>query len=166
MRLLCPRLYVNSVHQINLDDLKKEGIEGIIADLDNTLVPWNEDVNCPEAALWIKKVKDAGFAVCIVSNNLPYRAKTLAGELDVPFIWQAIKPRRRPFRQALSLMKLNPNQVAVVGDQIFADILGGNRLGLYAVLVRPIKKQEFIGTRLYRQAEKLIIFFLRRRGYL
>ncbi|HAP32788.1 MAG TPA: YqeG family HAD IIIA-type phosphatase, partial [Firmicutes bacterium] len=107
-------------------------------------------VNCPEAELWLKKVKDAGFAVCIVSNNLPGRAKTIVGEFDVPFIWRAIKPRRRPFRQALSLMELKPNQVAVVGDQIFADILGGNRLGLYAVLVRPIKKQEFVGTRLYR----------------
>ncbi|MEW5921990.1 MAG: YqeG family HAD IIIA-type phosphatase [Bacillota bacterium] len=166
MRLLCPRLYVSSVQQIDLKGLKNEGIKGIITDLDNTLVPWNEDAHYPEAVAWLQKIKDAGFAVCIVSNNHPRRAKTLAGIIDVPFIWQAVKPRRHAFRQALRLMNLKPAQVAVVGDQVFTDILGGNRLGLYAILVRPLKKQEFIGTRLVRQVEKLILFSLRRRGYL
>ena len=166
MQILCPRLYVNSVHQIDLEALKQAGIKGVIVDLDNTLVPWNEDAEFPKAMEWLKKVKDTGMLVCIVSNNHPRRAKTLAGTFDIPFIWQAVKPRRRAFRKAMRLMKLGHAQTAVVGDQVFTDILGGNRLGLYTILVRPLKKQEFIGTRLVRQVEKIILYALRRRGHL
>ena len=166
MQLLCPRLYVNSVHKIDLNALKQAGIKGIIVDLDNTLVPWNEDAEFPEAVEWLKIVTDAGMKVCIVSNNHPRRAKTLAGAFDIPFIWQAVKPRRRAFRKAITLMKLKQSQTAVVGDQVFTDILGGNRLGLYTILVRPLKKQEFFGTRMVRQIEKIILYTLRRRGYL
>ncbi len=166
LQLLCPRLFVNSVHQIDLEALKQTGIKGIIVDLDNTLVPWNEDAEFPKAVAWLKKVKDAGLSVCIVSNNHPRRAKTLAGTFDIPFIWQAVKPRRRAFRKAMRIMKLRQSQTAVVGDQVFTDILGGNRLGLYTILVRPLKKQEFIGTRLVRQVEKIILFTLRRSGQL
>lgn len=166
MRLLCPRLYVHSVQQISLKLLRDEGIKGIIADLDNTLVPWNEDAHYPEAVAWLLKIKEAGFSVCIVSNNHPRRAKTLAGIVGVPFIWHAVKPRRRAFCQAMQLMKLNAAQTAVVGDQVFTDILGGNRLGLYTILVRPLKRQEFIVTKLVRQVEKLILNSLRRRGHL
>ncbi len=166
MQILCPRLYVNSVHKIDLDALKHMGIKGIIVDLDNTLVPWNEDAEFPKAVEWLSKVKDSGLSVCIVSNNHPRRAKTLAGSFDIPFIWQAVKPRRRAFRKAMRMMKLKQSQTAVVGDQVFTDILGGNRLGLYTILVRPLKKQEFIGTRLVRQVEKIILFTLRRRGQL
>lgn len=166
MQLLCPRLYVNSVQQIDLSALLQAGIKGVIVDLDNTLVPWNEDAQFPKAVAWLKKVKDAGLKVCIVSNNRPRRAKTLAGAFDVPFIWQAVKPRRRAFRKAMQLMELDHAETAVVGDQVFTDILGGNRLGLYTILVRPLKKQEFIGTRLVRQVEKVILHMLRRRGQL
>lgn len=163
MQLLCPRLYVNSVQQIDLEALWLAGIKGIIVDLDNTLVPWNEDAEYPEAVAWLAKVKDAGFKVCIVSNNRPRRAQTLAGTFDVPFIWQAVKPRRRAFRKAMRMMELSSSQTAVVGDQVFTDILGGNRLCLYTILVRPLKKQEFIGTRLVRQVEKIVLYLLRKR---
>ncbi len=166
MRLLYPRQYVNSVQQIDLKQLKEKGIKGIIADLDNTLVPWNEDAHYPEAVAWLQKIKEAGFSVCIVSNNHPRRGKTLAGIFSIPFIWQAVKPRRRAFRKALELMKIKPSQAAVVGDQVFTDILGGNRLGLYTILVRPLKKQEFIGTKIMRQVEKFILYNLRRKGHL
>lgn len=166
MQILCPRLYVNSVHQIDLNALKQSGIRGIIVDLDNTLVPWNEDAEFPKAVAWLKKVKDMGMLVCIVSNNHPRRAKTLAGTFDIPFIWQAVKPRRRAFRKAMQMMMIDKSQTAVVGDQVFTDILGGNRLGLYTILVRPLKKQEFFGTRIVRQVEKVILFSLRRRGHL
>jgi len=61
-------------------------------------------------------------------------------------------------------MALKPSQVAVVGDQVFTDILGGNRLGLYTILVCPLNKKEFIGTRVVRQVEKAVLNRLKRKG--
>ena len=165
-KYLYPNQFVQNIHQINLHQLTERGIRGIIADLDNTLVPWNDNAFFPEVLEWIKEVKESGFKVCIVSNNLSERGEDLAKALDVPAIWRAVKPRRGAFRKALTIMDLKPAKVAVVGDQIFTDILGGNRLGLHTILVLPLDRREFIGTRLVRQLEKLIIFLMCRRGKL
>ncbi|NMA92200.1 MAG: HAD hydrolase-like protein, partial [Firmicutes bacterium] len=88
----------------------------------------------------------------------------LAGELGIPAIWYAIKPRRGAFRRAIKEMGLRPGQVAVIGDQIFTDILGGNRLGLYTILVTPLCEIEFIWTRLIRRLESLVLEKMKRRN--
>ncbi len=159
---LCPHQYVEDIQQINLQHLIEKGIRGIIADLDNTLVPWNDNTLFPEVLEWVKEVKEKGFKVCIVSNNHPERGENLAKTLDVPAIWRAVKPRRGAFRRALEIMDLKPPEVAVVGDQVFTDVLGGNRLGVYTILVRPLNGREFVGTRLVRKLEKLVLFMLNR----
>ncbi|NLX91351.1 MAG: YqeG family HAD IIIA-type phosphatase [Firmicutes bacterium] len=161
---LCPNQFVENIYHINLEQLAAEGIRGIIADLDNTLVPWNDNELFPEVLEWIKEVKDRGFKVCIVSNNHSERGDDLAKALNVPAIWRAVKPRRSSFRKALRIMDLNPAKVAVIGDQVFTDILGGNRLGLHTILVRPLNKREFFVTRLIRHVERMILFILCQRG--
>lgn len=163
-RFLCPQQLAEDIHQIDLQELKKRGIKGIITDLDNTLVPWNDNAVLPEVMEWVKGVKAAGFKVCIVSNNNSRRGQELSRRFGVPAVWQAVKPRRGAFRKALKIMKLKPHQVAVVGDQVFTDVLGGNRMGLYTILVRPLNKREFIGTRFMRQVEKAVLCGLRRKG--
>jgi len=95
--------------------------------------------------------------MCFVSNNTDLRVKEIADRVNIPFIARAKKPRRRSFRKAMALMDTKPEHTAVVGDQIFTDILGGNRLGLFTVLVSPISRKEFIGTRLVRILEKIIL---------
>ncbi len=95
--------------------------------------------------------------MCFVSNNSDLRVKEIADLVDIPFVAWAKKPRRRSFRKAMALMATKPEQTAVVGDQIFTDILGGNRLGLFTVLVSPISRKEFVGTRLVRLLEKIIL---------
>ncbi len=163
---LCPKQFVKDVHQIDLQNLKGKGIEGLILDLDNTLVPWNEHAVFPEVRSWIDEVKNSGFNACIVSNNDARRGEKVQKIFDLPAFWKAVKPRRRTFRKALALMELTPPQVAVVGDQIFTDILGGNRLGLYTILVHPINKREFLGTMCVRKVEKIVLSGLKRKGYL
>ncbi len=165
-RYLCPRQFVEDIHQIDLAELKKAGVKGIITDLDNTLVPWNDSAVYPEVVEWIDELKKSGFQVCIVSNNHSRRGEELSEAFDVPAIWRAVKPRRWAFRKAIAMMDLKPEQVAVVGDQVFTDILGGNRLGLYTILVQPINKREFIGTKFMRQLEKAVLFKLKRKGHL
>ncbi len=163
---LCPKEIVQDIHEIDLQRLRAAGIRGIITDLDNTLVPWNDNAIAPEVLAWIEQAKEAGFKVCIVSNNNLRRGEGLSEQFDVPAVWQAVKPRRGAFRKALEIMALDPTEAVVVGDQVFTDVLGGNRLGLHTILVAPLNKREFIGTKFMRQFEKAVLFGLRKKGYI
>lgn len=165
IHLLAPDLYLDSFQDLNLDFLRARGILGIIIDLDNTLVEWNKAGRASTAvSAWFQQVRDKGFNACIVSNNHLDRVSEYVAELDIPAIHNAGKPRRRPFRRAMDLMGTTPAQTAVVGDQIFTDVLGGNRLGMFTVLVVPVSPREFISTRLVRQIERLVLRSLARRG--
>ncbi|CAH8709001.1 YqeG family HAD IIIA-type phosphatase [Paenibacillus thiaminolyticus] len=162
---LIPRLRVSSVYDIDLDKLAEQGIRGIITDLDNTLVGAKVPEATPELAAWLKEVDRRGFKVVIVSNNDHTRVSRFAVPLDLPFIHAARKPAQRAFRQALSLMGLKPDQTAVIGDQMLTDVLGGNRLGIFTILVQPIAIQdEGWGTRINRRIERYATARLKRRG--
>lgn len=163
--LLYPKLYVPSLFDINVNDLYKAGIRGILFDLDNTIISRNADVFSTEVSSWLKEILNNNFKACIISNNNAKRVYKLAGELDLPAICYAIKPRRKPFRQALELLGTCPEQTAVVGDQVFTDILGGNRLGMFTILVMPMNGKEFWATRLIsRQLEKYVLSLLKKRS--
>jgi len=155
--LLTPNLHLENIFEIDAENLKSLGIEGIITDMDNTLVPWSDRTVHPRLAEWFANLKNMGFKLFIVSNNSKDRGGKLARELDIPAIWYAVKPRRRAFRRALEQMDLSPEKVAVVGDQIFTDVLGGNRLGLYTIHVKPISEKEFIWTKLMRMFERFLL---------
>lgn len=156
-KLLTPNQHLNDIFEIDTKHLKSLGVRGIITDMDNTLVSWSDRTVYPRLAEWFIGLKAEGFKLFIVSNNSEDRGGKLARELDIPAIWYAVKPSRRAFRKALEQMQLSPEQVAVVGDQIFTDVLGGNRLGLYTILVTPISEKEFIWTKLMRQFERLVL---------
>ena len=162
MELLYPQQHLDSIYELDAAALRARGIRGIIADMDNTLVPWNDRAVYPKLASWLAQLKEKGFRLCIVSNNSRERGGQLALDLDIPAIWYAIKPRRRAFRKALRMMELTPQETAVIGDQIFTDVLGGNRLGLYTILVTPITDKEFIWTRLMRRLERYVLRRLQR----
>lgn len=153
--LLMPDQCLNDIFAIDTKKLKALGIKGIITDMDNTLVPWNDRTVHPKLARWFKGLKSEGFKLYMVSNNSRERVMLLADELGIPAIWYAAKPMRKAFRRALGAMELAPPQVAVVGDQLFTDVLGGNRLGLYTILVNPISEKEFFWTKFSRFLEKL-----------
>jgi HAD superfamily phosphatase (TIGR01668 family) len=142
---------------IPLESLRRKKIASFILDLDNTVTEWNSNHLSPEIRGWVKKVKGAGGKACIVSNNSDQRVRGVAQVLDIPYVCRAGKPRRRAFRRALELMGTGPDQTAVVGDQIFTDILGGNRMGMVTILVTPLAKREFLGTRITRQLERLVL---------
>jgi len=155
--LLKPSLFLASVTEIPLEQLKHKGIKGIIFDLDNTVTCWNQNTVRPEIESLFTLLSSYNFRACISSNNSPERGDAVAAKLGIPSVFNAGKPRRRSFRQAMQIMGTNPVETAVVGDQVFTDVLGGNRLGLYTILVTPLSKHEFIGTRLVRRIEKLVL---------
>src|SRR5690606_23452763 len=113
---------------------------------------------------WICKVRAAGLEIAVVSNNTPSRVEEFSSRLGVTCIAKAVKPRRGAFRRIAAEFGLRPQEVAVVGGQLFTDILGGNRSGMYTILVTPISRHEFIGTKLMRLAERLFLRCLQKRN--
>ena len=157
MKLLTPDLYVESVLHIDLNKLKEENIKGLIIDIDNTLVAWDIKYASNKTKEWLLSLKKEGFEVCLVSNNTEDRVVTFNEELKLSAIHRATKPRTLPFKRAMKLMGTKVNSTAVIGDQIFTDVLGGNRMGLYTVLVIPIESKEFWWTTVVRKLERHIL---------
>ena len=113
-------------------------LKGLILDVDETLVPFKQSQPLEEVCQWLKQIQ-ALVPVVLVSNNLSHsRISRIAETLGVPFYTGAGKPSRRKLRQAVALMQLPHHQIAMVGDRLFTDVLGGNRLGLFTVLVEPM----------------------------
>lgn len=156
-RWLAPTSYVDSIYDIDVEGLVARGIRGVILDLDNTLVPWGGSQVAPELLTWVERARSAGLRLCIVTNNRGPRVARLAGALGVPAVTSAQKPRRAALRRALAVMGVGPEETALVGDQVFTDILGGNRLALYTILVRPQSPREFFLTRVVRVLERIIL---------
>jgi len=161
LKYLCPDFYHTNICEINLKYLKKIGIRGIICDLDNTLLAWDNHEVRPELKEWILKAKRLGISICILSNSLQERVNRIAINLEVPAISKALKPRKKAFKLAINRLDLIPNKVAVVGDQLFTDIYGGNRLRLLTILVEPMAKKELISTQVIRLIEKKVKKYLK-----
>ena len=130
LRKLCPQIYVTSVAALTPEYLSGKGIKGVIFDLDNTILPWKAKNLAPEEVSFLQRLQDSGLKICVVSNAFDRRVRSLLDPLSIPAISRARKPRRTPFRQALEIMGTVPGETAVVGDQIFTDVLSGNRPGL------------------------------------
>jgi len=154
---LIPQIHINSPYELDIEVLKKNFIEGIIIDIDNTLVPWAEKYADQRVVELVNMLIDKGFKLCILSNGTKNRVSVFNRELKLPAVHNAAKPSKAAFKKALSLLGTKPQNTAVIGDQIFTDILGGNRLGLFTILVVPQSSKEFLWTRFVRQIEKLIL---------
>lgn len=154
--LLKPDYYFNDIFSIDLDLLLKQGIKGIICDIDNTIVPWSEKRVLLEVADWFNAVKNKDFRICLVSNGMDRRVSFFSEELEVPAIGQAVKPTRKAFKLAKDKLGLNSSEIAMIGDQIFTDILGGNRMGFKTILVDPMSEEELFSTKIIRKLEKLV----------
>lgn len=154
--ILLPDLFVNSLMEIPLDNLLENNKKVFILDLDNTITEWNSNELQPEVLEWFEHIGSKGFRACIVSNNGEKRIMQVADKIKIPFIHKARKPSKRAFLKALDIMQVNYKDAVVVGDQIFTDILGGNRAGIYTILVKPINSREFIGTKISRFFEGIV----------
>lgn len=164
LRKFYPKAYIASLSQIGPEFFLQKGIKGVILDLDNTLIPWRSGVMEPNMSELLKTYIQAGLKLCVVSNALNRRVESLLLPLGIPGIARAAKPRRKAFVEALQILGTAEKETAVVGDQIFTDIFGGNRLNLYTVLVVPMSKREFIGTKLVRVIEKSVLNRLSKKG--
>jgi uncharacterized protein len=155
-----PDLIVDRVERLDQDDLWARGVRGIVLDLDNTLCTWHGSDLTPERMAWLQQAKTR-FKLCILSNTIKFRRLRRVSEaIGIPGVarWGiGRKPFAGGFRAALKLLGTMPGESLMVGDQIFADILGGNRAGMTTAWVQRLDTREFISTRLVRAPEQWVL---------
>ena len=164
LKRLIPDLFVKSIYDIDYKALKQRGVKAIITDLDNTLVESDRADATPELVNWLNRLQAMGFQVIIVSNNNETRVSKFAHPLNIPYIHAARKPFQTPFRKALYRLNATAEQTVVIGDQLFTDVLGGNRLGLFTILVVPVVEREGFWTKINRAFEKIVFRWMDTRG--
>lgn len=142
-KLLQPDLVLgNSVLHLTPDLLKHHQIKGVVLDVDETLVPFKERSVSETLKGWVDLIRP-DVSLWLVSNNISQaRIGAIAEALDLPFINAAGKPSRRKVKRAVEAMNFPVEQVAMVGDRLFTDVLAGNRLGMFTVLVEPMVDPE------------------------
>ncbi|HUM82465.1 MAG TPA: YqeG family HAD IIIA-type phosphatase [Lachnospiraceae bacterium] len=151
-----------STYDIDFEQLYREGIRGIIFDIDNTLVPHDAPADKRAVGLF-RRLKKIGFKCCLVSNNKKQRVDMFNREVHVFTLENAHKPSRKAYRKAMHLMGTNTASTISIGDQIFTDIWGANRAGIRTILVGQIAKKEEFQIVLKRYLEKIVIHFYKRK---
>ncbi|BAS28443.1 YqeG family HAD IIIA-type phosphatase [Limnochorda pilosa] len=164
LHLLTPDEIFPSLPEVDLERLQRRGVRGLVLDLDNTLVAYGGREAAEPVLVWLREARAAGMRLCILSNGRPRRVRLTAERLGLPWVESYTKPRRRGFRAAARLLGTRPHETAVLGDQIFTDVLGGHRAGFVTVLVNPVSRRELPHTRVVRAIERLVFALLLRRG--
>lgn len=134
------RYTYHNIYEITGTALEQRGVRLLLADLDNTLVPYGVPLPDERLKAWRDELAAHGVTLFILSNNRhESRPRIFAQGLDVPFIGHAGKPKTPSFDAAMEQLGVTREQTAIVGDQIFTDVLGGNRAGVATILVEPIR---------------------------
>ena len=162
---LYPDLYLNSVIDINATLLKKNKLEALILDVDNTLIDYYKNL-IDGAEDWCENLKSEGIKCIILSNsNKKEKVETVAKKLGIKYVMFAKKPLKSGFKKALEKLEIKPEQVAVVGDQIFTDVVGAKRMKMFSILVKQVGEKDIFITKVKRPIENAIIKkYLREKG--
>lgn len=154
---LYPKAYFEKVSQIDIDFLNRNQIKALILDVDNTLIDFYRNIS-DETIKWCKQLKEQNIKFCIVSNtNKKDKVEMVANKLEIPYFYFAKKPFKTGLKKAINLLCENNENIAAVGDQIFTDVLGANRLHMFSILVKPIEEKDILVTKIKRPLENIII---------
>jgi HAD superfamily phosphatase (TIGR01668 family) len=155
--VLTPDFYYRGVLDIDLAGLAARGIDTLLIDLDNTLLPRDSAVVPEEVKAWAAGLEAAGFRACLVSNNWHERVVRVAEELGFDLVAKAVKPLPFAFMVALRRVGARRAQAAIVGDQMFTDVLGGKLTGITTVLITPMSYADLPHTLFLRRIERVLL---------
>lgn len=137
---LLPDYCCGSIDEIDPKKLKARGVTLLLADLDNTLISYDEQLPNEKLKAFTKALREEGIELFLLSNSRkPLRPKRFAEALGIPYLGHAGKPSSKGFFQAMERMGRTIGETMMVGDQIFTDVLGAKRAGVPVILVRPIR---------------------------
>jgi hypothetical protein len=165
MSKLHPDYYYDSVYEIPYRDLYAKNIRGLIFDLDSTLV--TRDVPCPPEKLvsLMQRLKQMGFVISLLSNNTNKRLSKFNETLQVLFVHIALKPFTFRAKLAMRNMRTTPGTTALIGDQVFTDVLCGNSAKMTTILVKPLEGREYLTVKIKRVLERPVMrSFLRKKA--
>ena len=156
--IVTPEYLFRSVSHITPEFLRSQGVQGLVLDVDNTLTTHDDPTPHPDIAAWLDGMRQAGVGMMIVSNNTEERVRPFAEILELPYVADGKKPGNDGMRRAAEkLGGLRPEETAVIGDQIFTDVWGGNRFGALTIMVAPLGPEIVPFIKLKRVAEKLVL---------
>lgn len=158
-----PDAIQESTYEIDFEALQRQGIKGVLFDIDNTLVEHGADAT-PRAIALFKKLEQLGIKSCLISNNKEERVLRFNKEIGTKYIYDAHKPSGKNYRKAMELMGTDLSNTIFVGDQLFTDVFGAKRIGMRNILVRPIDSKEEIQIVLKRYLEKIVLHFYEKKG--
>ena len=156
-----PDRYAVSAYVIDFEKLYERGYRGGIFDIDNTLVPHGAPAD-ERAVRLFKRLKEIGFACCLISNNQEPRVKMFNEKIQTDYVYNAHKPSTKNYRKAMEIMGTDMDTTVFVGDQLFTDVWGAKRSGIASILVKPIHPKEEIQIVLKRYLERIVLFFYKR----
>lgn len=152
---LKPNVYFSSVQDITIGFLIKNKIKALILDVDNTLIDYNKNMN-EDTIKWSKDLQGQGIKMHILSNtNKIEKVEKVAKKLEIPYENFAKKPSKKGFMKIKNILKIKEENIAVVGDQIFTDVIGGNRCKMFTILVDPVAKKDYWYTAWKRPIERI-----------
>jgi len=157
LRLITPHLFLDNVLELTPARLRAEGRTGLLLDVDCTLKDYHDQHIGPAVVTWAAALRRDGLRLCLLSNGRSERIGRHAQTLGIPYIARALKPLPYGCRAALRVLELSPQQTAIVGDQLFADVLAGRLAGLFTILVRPTSPVEPMWTRVKRPFERRVL---------
>ena len=163
MEKYIPDIYQKSIYAIDYQKLASRGIKCLLVDLDNTLVATTIKKPNQKIKNLFHDLKEQGFRIILFSNSSKHRLKPFGDELEVEYCYRAFKPRSKKYRNIMQNYHLEESQVAMIGDQLLTDIVGGNRVGITTILVNPVSNHDGFFTRFNRMYERYILKKLRER---
>ena len=138
-----PKYIFKEITDISADFLSEHEIRLLLMDFDNTMLPYTTNVPTENLLRWIQEMKAAGVTLCIVSNSHKDRIPNFSEKYQVPCVIRALKPGGRGIREAMKRFHMDRKQTALVGDQIFTDVLGANLAGVSSIAVKSIHNHTF-----------------------
>lgn len=157
-----PDAYVDSVYEIDFEELYDKGYRGIIFDIDNTLVPHGAPADERSKALF-GRLKAAGYRIMLLSNNKEPRVRLFNDEVKVSYIYKAGKPAVKNYVKAMETLGTVKENTVFAGDQLFTDVWGARKAGIRTYLVKPIHPKEEIQIVLKRYLERIVLYFYKKK---
>lgn len=162
---LFPDIYIKSIAELPIEELKKRGIKALVFDIDNTISPYDVAEPDDDALAVLDKLKEEGFKICLLSNNKEQRIKLFNKKIGAYAYWEAGKPGVKKLREAMDEMGTDSKSTAMVGDQVFTDMWCGHNAGLLSIMTAPICERDQLITKVKRPLERFVMsIYFKKRG--
>lgn len=165
MSVFVPDYYIENYSHLDPAYLKEKGIRLLCCDIDNTLVAYDDPDSNEKVRQFLKKMEAAGIHTVLLSNAAPHRARRFSRDLGVEKVYPlSFKPLQYNFKRAMKHYNVKPEETALLGDQLFTDMLGARRAGVMKILTAPVSERDKWDTRINRFFEGFVYRYLEKKN--